>query len=145
MDINAGAEEELDYFSILEELSHKWMCEELDHTISKVASSALWKVAFQFIPKLIHARNSQDIKRKVPTFTHIRRTLYDNHTPEVNLEIGYKNKETNNMCIVQDTVTPKSKFPPHRFEKMYEVATVKVISNKLLPPMNNKLQCNNHC
>lgn len=71
----------------------------------------------------------QNITKKVPQFQQIRRKLYENRTPDVNLEIGYKNKETDEVTIINDTVTPKSRFPPNRFDKMFEIASVKVIIN----------------
>lgn len=69
----------------------------------------------------------QQVKRKVPKYNHIRRKLYEKHTPDVNLELAYKNKESNEITIINDTVTPKSRFPPDQYEKIYEIATVKVI------------------
>lgn len=115
-----------DYYSILDELSRKWMFTELDHTVSKCASNKFWKVAFNFIPKLIEAKVQQRISRKVPQFNHIRRTLENKNTPEVQLEIAYKKRDSEEIEVVNTTVTPRSQFPPHLYEKMYEVASVKV-------------------
>ena len=43
------------------------------------------------------------------------------------MEIGYKDKETDEVTVIENTtVTPKSRFPQNTFEKMYEIATVKV-------------------
>lgn len=121
-----NVEEDDSYFTILESLYRKWMLTELEHTMSQAASNYLWSVAFHFIPKLIHAREVQNVTRKVPKFNHIRRTLYTKNTPEVNLEFGYRNKESNEVTEVHDKVTPKSRFPPNEYEKMFEVGTVKV-------------------
>ena len=78
------------------------------------------------MPKLLHARSIQNERKKIPQFKQVRKTLYDKYTPEVKMEISYINKETNEVTVVKDTVTPKSRFPPHLYEKINEVATVKV-------------------
>lgn len=52
--------------------------------------------------------------------------MYDKYTPKVEMEITYKDKETEELTVVKDVVTPKSRFPPHRYEKLCEIATVKV-------------------
>ena len=122
-------DEDQDYQSILDSLIEKWMLAEVDHTISKLASNKLWKLAFHFIPRLMQARSLENVTKKVPQFNHIRKCLYDKRTPTVNLEIAYKNKNTDEVVIVQDTKTPKSRFPPDTFDKMYEMASVKVINN----------------
>ena len=120
-------DEESDYHSILNSLSRKWMSTELDHTISKVASNELWQLSFRLIPKLLAAKELQRIKRKVPQFSQIRKTIEKKNTPEVQLELGYRDKNTEEITIVHDTVTPRSRFPPHQYENLYEIATVKVI------------------
>ena len=122
-------EEELepcDFYSILEEYKSQWMMTELDHTVSKVATNCFWKLALKFMPKLLRAKEIQKIKRKIPKFKQIRENMYEKKTPKVDMEIGYRNRETDELTVVKDTVTPKSRFPPHQFEKCYEIATVKV-------------------
>ena len=116
-----------DYYTILDALSNEWMNAELDHTISKVASNKMWQLAFKFLPKLLEAKRIQRITRKTPAFKQIREKMYENKTPKVNLELAYRNKDTDEVEKVNSEVTPKSRFPPHLYEKMYEIATVKVI------------------
>ena len=74
----------------------------------------------------MEVRKTQNVRKKVPQFNHIRRLLYKDNTPEVKLEIAFKNKETEEVSVVKDVVTPKSRFPPNQFEKLYETAAVKV-------------------
>ena len=124
-------EDPQDYQSILDSLSEKWIIAEADHTISNVASNTMWKLAFSFIPKLLEAKALQNVKRKVPQFNHIRKCIHKKRTPQVDLEIAYQNKTTEEIQVVQDTVTPKSRFPPNAFKKVYEIATVKVKKEKL--------------
>lgn len=124
-------EEDENYFSLLHCLSKKWMEAELDHTVSKVGSNLFWKIAFKFVPRILEAKAQQRVTRKTPQFNHIRRTLYDKYTPDVNLEIAYREKETDEVRIVNESVMPKSRFPPDKFEKLYEIASVKVIETIL--------------
>lgn len=56
----------------------------------------------------------------------MRKQLYDENTPEVKLEIGFRNKENKEVTVFNGTVTPKLQFPPHQFQKMYEIASVQV-------------------
>ena len=121
-------EEELnmDYQTLLDLLSQKWLVAEVDHTMSKAGSNELWRIASFYIPKIINAKNIEQVKKKNPQFNHIRRKLYDDYTPKVNLEIGYRNKETNEVTVVKDSITPRKRFPPNQFEKLYEIASVKV-------------------
>lgn len=82
----------------------------------------------------MEAKRLQEVKRKIPKFTQIRRTMYKKKTPKVNLEIAFRNKENDAITTVNSTVAPKSQFPPHRFEKLYEMATVEVIILKYITP-----------
>ena len=52
--------------------------------------------------------------------------MYQKSTPKVDLDITYRHRENNEITVVNDTVTPKSRFPPNEFEKLCEIATVKV-------------------
>lgn len=56
---------EEDYQSIFDKFTEQWMTAELDHTISKVASNAMWELSFKFIPKLLEAKIREDVKKKV--------------------------------------------------------------------------------
>ena len=118
-----------DYYTILNEFYKKWMDTELEHTVSKVGSDAFWNVAFKFIPKILRSKELQNIKRKIPQFHHVRKSLHKKFTPKVDLEIAYKNKDTNEVTLVKDVVTPKSRFPHQLYEKEYEIASVKVKRN----------------
>lgn len=67
------------------------------------------------------------VPKSIPKFEWQRRKLYDDNVPPINLKIGYLNKETNDVTVVQGEKTPVSKFSPMQYTKLYEVATVKVI------------------
>lgn len=85
----------------------------------------------------MEAKELQQVKKKIPQFQTVRKNLYNNHTPPVNLEIAYQRKDTNEVIIFHGTSTPISRFPPHEFEKLYEMATVKVIISFFLNCSSN--------
>lgn len=81
------------------------------------------------MPKLLQAKSLQNVRKKTPQFNHIRRQLHLKKTPKVHMEIAFKKKDTGEVIIVEDAeVAPKSRFPGHLYEKLYETATVKVIN-----------------
>ena len=123
---------ENDYVTLLENFSEKWVSMELDHTVSKIASDDFWRLACEFLPKIVYARSAQNVTRKLPQFSHIRKKLYNDNVPEVTLEIGYKNKDTDEVTVVTDTITPIKQYPPNQFEKMFEIASVKVTKNRII-------------
>lgn len=57
--------------------------------------------------------------------------MYDDLVPEVSLEIGYKDKTTGEITVVKDTITPLKQFGTSKYEKLYEIGTVKVRSRNL--------------
>lgn len=75
----------------------------------------------------MEAKRLQEVKRKIPKFNQVRKTLENKKAPKVNMELSYKNKDTDEITTVQTTFTPKTRFPPHQFEKLYEISTVEVM------------------
>ena len=108
---------------MLQKLSEDWMDLELKHRCSKRASDDFWNLAKEVFPKLHRAKTNARIYREVPLFTSQRRKV-----PPVKLEIWYLNKETQEEVVVEGHKTPVSRFNPTYFDKLYEVATVEVIS-----------------
>ena len=118
-----------DYFNILKYLSKEWLTIELDHRVSKVASEAMWDLAKTWFHKLFTVKAAQGVGRKTPSFIHTRRMLYKDYVPTVRMELGYLDKQSGDLTIVEDTpITPKSRFPSHRYQKLWEIAHVKVTS-----------------
>lgn len=70
----------------------------------------------------------QQVRRKIPQFQQIRRTLEKKYTPDVQLEVAYQKRDTNEVTVVNTTINPRKRFPGNEYEKLYEVATVKVIN-----------------
>ena len=119
-------EEEDDYDSILSELKALWLHTEIDHTVSKTASELFWKIGLEFFSKMTLAQATDNKKKKTPQFQSIRKHMYEDLLPPIDLEIAYKNRENGIIQIVKETNTPLKRFPPSKFEKLYEIGTIKV-------------------
>ena len=115
-------DEEDDYSSILKKLKSDWLLAEIDHCVSKSASEAFWKIGLMYFTKLANAAR----KKKTPLFKSIRTKMYDDLLPPVGLEIAYKNKSNGEIVTINDTITQVKRFPPDKYEKIYEIGTVKV-------------------
>ena len=112
-----------DYSTILEKLKSKWLLTEINHSVSKTASDAFWKIGLLFFNEL-HAAPGR--RKKTPQFKTVRRQMYRNLVPEIELEIGYRHKVSGEITVVKDSITPMKRFSTATFEKIYEIGTVKV-------------------
>ena len=111
---------------ILSKFSEEWIMNENDHQVSKAGSSGFWNVATKWMTKLSSAFEREK-KKKFPKFAHIRKKLVKNYVPPIALKTGYVNKETNELTITTDMEkTPVKDFPADRYEKVFEIANVKV-------------------
>ena len=116
------------YRAILNALSREWIDTELAHNMSNEASNRLFEVGKKWFHKLFQAKKDEGVSSRVPQFVHLRRQLTDKFCPEVSLEFLYKHKETGVITTTDKcTSTPISMFPPSEYEKLCEVASVKVI------------------
>lgn len=111
-----------DYDEILEQLKSQWLMTEITHSVSKTASEHFWRTALTYFSKLDTAPG----KKKTSEFKTIRRHMYNNMIPAIDLEICYKNKATGEIQIVNDTITQTRRFGPDQYEKLYEIGTVQV-------------------
>lgn len=120
------------YNTILRKLANDWIVTEIQHHVSKAASDAFFELGKKWFHVLFEAKYREGVSKKTPQFVHIRRRLYDKYTPPVRMEIGYRNKESGLVEIQKDLLsTPTSKFPPSQFQKLYEIASVEVIKQKI--------------
>ena len=113
-----------DYNTIFTKLKRDWLSVELSHKVSKACSNDFWKLALERMHPLLQSKKDQKIKYKVPQFQHIRKQLYDELAPEVQIEIAYREKKTGIVHIVTDTKTNIRQFPPNEYVKLYEIGTV---------------------
>lgn len=116
-----------DYKDILARLSEDWLVAEVDHRVSHSATNAFWQLAISYFPRLCEKKKEQNVKRKIPMFSQIRQTLKKKNVPPISMEVAYQEKKTGKISIVKDTnITPVSMYPPSKYCKVYEQATVKV-------------------
>ena len=116
-------DEEEDYDSIFNNLRSQWLLAEIDHSVSKTASDTFWKIGLHFFPKLSSAYGR---RKKTPQFSSTRKQMYDDLIPTVDLKIAYRNRDTGDVVVVNETITPRKRFPATQFEKLYETGSVKV-------------------
>ena len=95
---------------------------EIDHSVSKCASEQFWKIGLQYFHRLNNAFGT----KKTNQFNSIRKKIYKDKIPPIDLEIGYKDKTSGEVILVNDNITPVKQFPPSKFEKLYEIGTVQV-------------------
>lgn len=115
------------YYKTLKGLAEEWMMTENHHRVSKEASNSLFEVAKKWFHKLYEAKEKEGIFRNTPQFVQLREHIHKKNTPTVYLEIAYKDKITEEVIVLKDLEsTPISKYPPSRYEKLYESASVKV-------------------
>ena len=111
------------YDEIFNKLRSDWLMIELNHRVSKTATELFWKTALKYFPKMKSAVGN----RRTAQFKTIRKKLYDGSTiPEVKMEIGYRNKRTGELELVNCSVTPVKNYSPANYEKIFEIASVKV-------------------
>ena len=126
---NSEEEEEEDkksYQYLLRKFAEDWMNNECHHKVSKTASTEFWNIARKWMLPLASAFK-QEKKTKFPKFEHIRRKLVKQNVPRVSLDTGFVHKETKELSIVRDTEKiPLLQFPPDVYERVFEVAKVKV-------------------
>lgn len=116
------------YEHILSELSKEWVLLEMKHRISKSASQELWNTSKKWFPLLTNAMALNDKKKKIPQIRTLREKMTKTHVPNIQLEVGYEVKETGDVIILRDIESiPIKKFPPNKFLKLYESASVEVI------------------
>ena len=115
---------QVDHLSMLRNLSEDWVLQEVNHRISKEASNSLWRLANDSFHQMYLAKANQG--RKIPQLPHLRRKVYDDNLPPIKMAIAYQSKEDGEITVVEVESNPVSKFPPSRYRKLYEIASVKV-------------------
>ena len=112
-----------------DKLVRDWTMTELNHHVSKAAANSFWQVADQHFHKLYEAKEREGISKKVPKFMQVRKNLYDKQVPQVSMQVAYKHKVTGEISLVETIdSTPTSQYPPDVYTKLYEVASVEVIT-----------------
>lgn len=111
---------------ILGQFSEQWLLNEINHKVSKTASGGFWDLANKWMFKLTSAFNREN-KKKIPQFGYIRQKLVKANVPDILMDTGYVNKETQELIVVENAKKiPVRDFPPDKFEKVFEISSVKV-------------------
>ena len=114
-----------EYLDILDDLASQWICNEINHKVSKEASSNFWRIANNMFHRLYVAKGN--VGRKIPQFQTLRDRMYQHSVPPVKMEVGFKSKENGEITVVEDaTSIPSSRFPRSSFIRLYEIASVDV-------------------
>ena len=119
------SDDEDDYQTIFSKLKSDWLLIEINHKVSKTATDLFWKIGLIYFPKLRATAN-----KKTCQFKTIRRKIYDDCIPEINMEIGYKKLTTGELQVVNEKYTPVKQYSPKEYEKLFEIASIKVSSVK---------------
>lgn len=118
-------EESQDYRDILSKLSSDWILVEIEHHVSKRATEEFWRIANTHFHNLYKVKGEEG--RKIPQFSTLRDKLYRDFVPPVKMDIGYECKATGKLTVVKDVeVAPVSRYPPSKFRKIFEIASVDV-------------------
>ena len=100
---------------------------EIDHRVSKEASNEFWRLSNSMFHRMYLARG--DRGRKIPQISHLREKLYKDYVPPVNMDVGFKSKESGEVTVLKDvTSIPVSRFPTSQYQRLYEIASVEVSS-----------------
>ena len=113
------------YMDLLNDLAKKWLDLELHHCTSKKASDDFWALAKEAFPRLHRAKVNAMVSKNTPSMTTLRRKMYKERVPKIKLEMGYLNKDTKEVEVVEGEKIPR--VNPQAYEKLYEVASVEVI------------------
>ena len=119
-----------DFSKMLKSVAKDWLLLEISHNVSKTASDAFWEVAKKLLHGLVEEQLKSKKKKKIPTFTHIRRLLVVQHCPDIKLNLGYKRKDNGEMVILDDLrKIPVTQYNRGGYEPMYEIASLQVSQN----------------
>ena len=126
-DDNEVDEENKESFTYLfRKFAEDWTTAEVNHRVSKRASAGFWNVARKWMGSLTSAFN-KDGKKKFPKYEHTRKKITKENVPPISMDIGYLHKESGELTIVEDSdKNPILKFPSDVYEKVYEIASIKV-------------------
>lgn len=118
----------MDYNDLLHWMTKEWLLLEMKHRTSKSASNDFWALSSKVFPKLHRAKIEGMVFKPIPNIRYQREKMMKETVPDITLEIGYLNKTTEEVTVVKANKTPKSRFSPRTYMKLFEVATVQVKS-----------------
>ena len=99
------APEPTGYYELLDDLAKRWLGIHLSHNVSLSATYEFWNLAVKLMPKLNSAKINQDIKKNTPQFVHLRRKMYREMCPPVQIDTEYLRKSTNETIKIKSEKT----------------------------------------
>ena len=109
------------------EFCKQWINAQLTHHVSLEAASVFWKLAFQFVSDIEKLKENEGIKKKIPQFQQIRKTMYKDHCPEVQMSFAFLNNEDDTIIKVKGNHTPLKLYQRDpKYQKLYEEAHIEV-------------------
>ena len=105
----------------------KWLHEQQHHHVSLNAANSFWKLAFQYVGKLLELKLEENNKKKIPDFLHVRQVIYKNICPPVHMSFAFLDKSDNSIVHVEGDHTPLNQYERNpRYQKLYEESHIKV-------------------
>lgn len=77
------------------------------------------------------------VYKPIPKLRSQKIKIHRDYIPDIQLEIGFMNVDTEEITIVKGDKTPIKQFNPRRYKKLFEVGTVMV---SYLRSLNDCLQ-----
>lgn len=114
------------YHTILKRLSEKWITTELKHRVSKAAAEEFWSVGVQGLHKLHRAKVRERICRPTTGFVSLRKSVYSECVPPIQMQTTYQHKESDEIFTVGPENATLAQFPSTEYNKIMEVASVDV-------------------
>ena len=114
---------------MFQSFSKQWLHAQLTHNVSLSAAKTFWKLSLHHVGELLAKKKEENITRKIPQFPQVRKNIYKDICPEVEMTVAFRDKNDNSMVFVMDNepqlITQYQRDP--RYQKLYEEAHIKVI------------------
>ena len=110
------------------QLAHLWIEATSRHNISIEGASYLWRIGFKWMEKIFQKKEEENITKKSPQFKHLRKKILKESVLPVTIRLAYLNLETKQVeCPNPSEIAPHKAYSDvKKFEKLYEISTVKI-------------------
>ena len=71
-----------------------------------------------FVPLIVKSRELEENPPKIPQFQQLRKKIYKEFIPNIELQFGYMDKENGQLQFVTAKATPVGRFPPKKYKKV---------------------------
>lgn len=110
-------------------LGHLWVVATVNHHMSIEGASYLWKLTFQWMERIFKAKEREGNRKRFPQFPHLRRKILKKSTPNVKIQLGYRDIENGNTHITEPSfVAPKKIYSDvTKFKKLFEISSIPLL------------------